>query len=83
MAAEEAKPGEEKMKVRILSREEITTYPKIKTPVKTIAVTVHAPGYPPFTLFIPKDEWSKEKERELIKQKLEELKKRQVEEVEL
>jgi len=61
----------EEYEVTVLSRETITTFPKIDTPVETVLVTYVAMGLPPYTLHIPKKEWSKEKERELIRKSIE------------
>ena len=84
MAAQgQGQAKEERMKVKILSREKIVTYPKIRQPKETIAVTFVAPGLPPATVFIPADEYSKEREIEEIRKKIEELKRMQPEEVEI
>ena len=70
--AEENKQGEE---ITILGREEIVTYPKINQPAYQIAVTYATKDLPPKTIFIPKEEYSKEKEAELIKKDIEERRK--------
>jgi len=62
---------EEKIQVTIIDRREIITYPKLREPVETIAITYIAPGMPPRTIFIPKKEYSKEKELKLIREDIE------------
>jgi len=58
---------EEEYEVTILSRDEIVTYPKLRQAVRTIAITYVAADLPPATIFIPKEEYSIEREKELIK----------------
>ena len=65
-----------KEKVTVVSRREITTYPKLRTPAVQVVVMYSTADLPPSSLFIPKEEWSEEKERELIK---EDIKKRREE----
>ena len=50
----------------IIARDEVTTFPKIATPVQTILVTYVGEGLPPGTISIPKEEWTQKKEDELI-----------------
>jgi len=69
----------EEYEVTVLSRETITTFPKIDTPVETVLVTYVAAGLPPHTLYIPKKEWTLEKEKELIKKDIQERLKRKPE----
>ena len=53
--------------VTVLSRDEITTYPKLGEAVVTVLTTYVAAGMPPHTVRIPKDRWTLEKEKSLIK----------------
>jgi len=62
------KEREEEYEVEILDRTEIVTFPKLRTPVKTYAITYVAAGLPPATIFIPVDEWSLEEEKKQIKE---------------
>ena len=63
---EEAKElGEE---VEILAREEIVTFPKLKQPKTFIAVIYATKDLPPATIWIPKEEYSPEKEKEMIRE---------------
>jgi len=77
--AEEELPKE----VTILSETEIVTYPRIGEEKRQIAVTYVAPGFPPRTIFIPAEEYSEERVKELIKEDLKQLKKRKVRTVRL
>jgi len=63
-----------KIKVTILDRRDIITYPKLKAPFTSRAVTYLVEGYPPKTIWIPKDEWSEEEESKRIKKDIEERK---------
>ena len=67
---EENTPAEEKPKktyrIRILSRDEFVTYPKLRQPVTMLAITYQVNDDIPRTVWIPKDEWTPEKEREII-----------------
>jgi len=58
--------------VTILSRDEVTTYPKLNQPATTVLVTYVAAGLPPHTLHIPKEGWSESKEKMLIRKSIEE-----------
>jgi len=62
---------EEGYEVTVIARDEVTTYPKIRTPVTNVLVTYVAAGLPPATVTIPKDEYTLEKEKELIKADIE------------
>jgi len=68
-----AKKEEKKVEyeVEIISRTEVTTYPKIRQPVKMMEITYVTPGLPPATVWIRKDEWSIEKEKEVIRKDIE------------
>jgi len=57
--------GEE---VEILSREEIVTFPKLKQPKVFVAVIYATKDLPPATIWIPKEQYSLEKEREMIRE---------------
>jgi len=61
---------EEEYDVTVLSRDEVVTYPKLRTPVTNILVTYVAAGLPPATITIPKDEYSLELEKKLIKESI-------------
>jgi len=50
----------------IIAREEVTTYPEIAKPVVEIQTTYVGEGLAPATVHMPKDEWSQEKEDEMI-----------------
>lgn len=67
--AEEKKPKQE---VTILSRTEVTTYPKLKQPLVQKVITYVAGDLPPRTIFIPVDQWSIDKEKAAIKKDIEE-----------
>lgn len=58
---------EREFEVTVISREDVTTFPKIATPVISRLVTYVAAGLPPATVTIPKDKWTLEFEKELIK----------------
>jgi len=58
--------------VTVLSRDEIVTYPKLGEKREQILVTYVAAGLAPRTLTIPKEEYSLEKEKELIREDIEE-----------
>ena len=58
--------AEVKPPFRVIRRKDILTYPKVGEEAYSVAVTYIAGDLPPHTLFIPKPEWSADKERELI-----------------
>jgi len=62
---------EEKYEVTVISRDTVTTYPKIRTPVENVLVTYVAAGLPPSTVTIPKEEHTPELERKLIRADIE------------
>jgi len=74
---------EEKYKVTILDRRTIVTYPKLKTPAKTIAVTYTTDEIPPRTLFIPEEIWSRETEIKKIKEDIKKAKETKPETIEV
>lgn len=53
--------------VKILSRTELMTYPTPDRPVTVKAVTYQTGFMPPRTIYIPKDVYTPEKEKEEIK----------------
>ena len=59
--------NEKMQNVTILSRMDITTYPKLNQPEKIMMITYIAAGMPPHTLNIPKKDYTKAKEKALIK----------------
>jgi len=64
----------EEIEITILDRSEITTYPTLEKEVKVMSITFTAPGIPPLTVRIPKEEYSKEKEDEEIRKAIKEYK---------
>ena len=58
--------------VTILDRSEITVYPKLGEKQVQVMITYVAAGLPPKTIIIPKEEYSLEKEKELIRKDIEE-----------
>jgi len=62
MAKEEKKEYE----WTVLSRDHVTTYPRIGEAVETVIITYVGEGLPPGTISIPKAEWSLKKEDQLI-----------------
>jgi len=63
--------GKKQYDVTVLSREEVTTFPKIAQPVVNVLVTYVAAGLPPATVTIPKDKWSPEEEKRVIREDIE------------
>ena len=57
--------------VTVISRDDVTTYPKIGVAVETRMVTYVAAGLPPNTLSILKEEWTSELEKKLIREDIE------------
>jgi len=64
----------EEIEITILDRSEITTYPTLEKEVKVMSITFTAPGIPPLTVRIPKEEYSAEKETEEIRKAIKEYK---------
>ena len=62
----------EKLEVTILSRNEYTTYPKLKQAVVNIDITYIYKDMPPRTITIPKAEYTKDVEKKKIKADIEE-----------
>jgi len=73
--------AEEKAKydVTVLSRDEVTTFPKIAQPVVIVETTYVAAGLPPATVRIPKEEWDPEVEKRKIREDIEKRLKQKVE----
>jgi len=61
----------ERYEVTILRRHEVVTMPKLRQYVTVVLVTYSAAGLPPRTLSIPKEEWSLEREKQLVKRDIE------------
>jgi len=66
-----SKEKKEEYAVTVLSRDEVTTYPRLGEAAVTVLVTYIAAGLPPHTVHIPKDEWSPEEERKRIRASIE------------
>ncbi len=64
-------PEKKKYNVTVLSRDDITTFPKLGEAVITVLITYVAAGLPPFTVRIPKDNWTDEMEKTLIRASIE------------
>ena len=62
---------EKKYNVTILSRDTITVFPSLNEKKEVVLVTYVAAGLPPKTIQIPKEEYSIEKEKELIRKDIE------------
>lgn len=57
--------------VTVISRDDVTTFPKIGVAVETRMVTYVAAGLPPSTLNILKEEWTPDLEKKLIREDIE------------
>ena len=57
--------------VTVISRDDVTTYPKVGVAVETRMVTYVAAGLPPNTLSILKEEWTPALEKKLIREDIE------------
>ena len=62
------------MKVSILRRTDLPTYPTPDKVVITRAITYQADMMPPRTIYIDKDEWTPELEKDRIKEDIEKVK---------
>lgn len=62
---------EREYEVTVISREDVTVYPKIATPVVSRIITYVAAGLPPHSITIPRDEWNVEKEKAIIRKDIE------------
>jgi len=78
-----SKLAEKKYKVQILSRTEVVVYPKLNQPKPLVLVTYYYPPLPPATIQIPKEKYSPELERKLIREDIEKRLKGVAEEVEV
>jgi len=63
--------GEERFRVEVLRRDRITVYPKLRQPLRIYRVTYVAEDLPPATIDIPVDEWSLEREMQLVREDIE------------
>jgi len=66
-----AKAKKQEYEVTIISRETITTYPRIGEAVRTVMVTYQAADLPPATISIPEAEYSLEEEKKRIRADIE------------
>ena len=57
--------------VTVIKRDEVTTFPKIAKPVVSVLVTYVAAGNPPRTVTIPKDKYTPDLEKRVIREDLE------------
>ena len=57
--------------VTVIKREDVTTFPKLATPVVNRLITYVAMGLPPRTVTIPKDKWNVDLEKHVIREDLE------------
>lgn len=72
--AEEEKTEEKVEEIELnIKRTEIPVFVEPDVTRIQYAITFWGPGVPPTTIFMWKDEWSKEKEAELIAEKLKEI----------
>lgn len=71
MPKDKPEKEESKITVTVISRKEITTYPKINTPVKLTLVTYVGGGLPPHMIKIPTESYSIEAEKAAIKADIE------------
>jgi len=67
--------AQRKHRIRILKRSEITTSPRPGEVVTTLAISYQADDRPVRTIWIDKEKWSLEVEKEMIRKQLEELEK--------
>lgn len=61
----------EEYNVVILSRQTITTYPKLGQAVETMLITYVAAGLPPHTIRMPVDGWVEGTEKTLLRASIE------------
>ena len=57
--------------VTVIRRDEVTTFPKLETPVVSVLVTYVAAGLPPRTVTILKTEYTLDLEKRLIREDIE------------
>lgn len=67
-----SKPEKREFNVTVLSRREISVFPKIGVEEKQFLITYVAAGLPPHTLTIKKVEWTESKEKALLRKDIEE-----------
>jgi len=58
----------EEYEVTIIGREEVTVFPRLREAVRVRMVTYVGAGLPPATIEIPVEEYTPEKEKELIRE---------------
>lgn len=61
----------EEYSVTVLSRDTITTYPKLGEEKEIVHITYVSSGLPPYTIRIPKDEWTSELEKIQVRASIE------------
>jgi len=66
-----ATPQKKEYEVTILSRREITVYPRVGEEVKQLLITYVAAGLPPETITIDKEKWTLEREKAYIRERIE------------
>jgi len=64
----------EEIDIDILDESEITTYPTLEKEVKVMSISFTAPGIPPLTVRIPKEEYTPERRKEEIRKAIKEYK---------
>jgi len=64
-------PEKPEYDVTVIARDDVKTYPKIGVEVETRLVTYVAAGLPPNTLSIPREKWTPELEKKLIREDIE------------
>jgi len=67
-----SKEEKREIKVTVLNRREVSVFPKIGVEVKTMKITYIGAGLSPHTLTIEKTKWTKELEKKLIRESIEE-----------
>jgi len=65
-----SRQAKEEYDITVLSREEVTTYPKLGQAVVTVIVTYIGAGLPPHSINILKEQWNKDTERQAIRKDL-------------
>jgi len=66
-----ATPQRKEYEVTVLSRREITIYPRVGEELKQLLITYVAAGLPPETITIDKEKWTLEKEKAYIRERIE------------
>jgi len=62
---------EQEYEVTIIGREEVTVFPRLREAVRVYMITYVAAGLPPATIEIPVEEYTEEREKELIRADIE------------